>query len=124
MYMRTCTCKIGATLLQTGYATATTMNAEHFFVVLTCVVLAALLIGCLASCLRAVLKGLVVCISLSAVLALGVLWLARSVDTQGFAALLGIGAFMFSSVIAFSASLVMRRLRRARRAPDDLCRNV
>jgi len=91
------------------------MNEERFFIVLAGMVLTALSIGCLASLLSSVFKGLIVCLGLSALLALGVLWLAHSIDTQGFAALLVIGAFMFSSVIAFSASLTLRRLRLARR---------
>jgi len=103
------------------------MNEERFFIVLAGMVLTALLTGWLASILSSVLQGLIVCLSLSALSALGVLWLAHSVDTQGFAALLAIGAFMFSSVIAFSASLALRRLRLMRRAskrsssrlPDD-----
>jgi len=91
------------------------MDEERFFMVLAGLVLAALLIGWLASYRRAVLNGLMVCVGLSAMLALGVLWLSQRADTQGFAALLVIGAFMFSSVIAFSSSLALRRWRLARR---------
>jgi len=92
------------------------MNEERFFIVLASVVLAAVLIGGLASLLRSVVGGLTVCLAASALLALGVLWLARHVDTQGFAALIGIAIFMFCSVIAFSSSLALRRWRLARRA--------
>jgi len=92
------------------------MNEERFFLVLASMVLVALLIGALASSLRSVFAGLAVCIGLSALVALGVLGLARSVDTQGFAALLVIGVFMFSSVIALASSLALRRLRLARQA--------
>jgi len=92
------------------------MREEQFFIVLASMVSTALLIGWLASCWRSALQGLMLCIALSALLALGILWLTQRADTQGFAALLVIGAFMFSSVIACSASLALRRLRRARLA--------
>jgi len=95
------------------------MDEERFFIVLAGIVLAALLIGWLASCRRSVLEGLILCVGLSAVLALGVLWLSQRIDTQGFAGLLVIGTFMFSSVIACSGSLALRRLRLARRRVDE-----
>jgi len=97
------------------------MDEERFFLVLASMVLVALLTGWLASCLRTVFAGLVVCVGLSAALALAVWWLAQRIDTQGFAALLVLGAFMFSSVIAFSASLALRRLRLARRTRKPIC---
>jgi len=103
---------ITASNLETGVRA--TMNEERFFLVLASMVLAALLTGALASSQRSVIRGLGVCVGLSALQALVVLWLTQQVDTQGFAALLVIGAFMFSSVIAFSSSLALRRLRQAR----------
>jgi len=85
---------------------------ERFFLVLAGVVLAALLGGWLASYRRSVLGSLCTCLGVALLLALGVLWLAQATDTQGFAALLVIGTFMFCSVIGFSTSLALRRLRR------------
>jgi len=98
------------------------MNEDRFFLVLASMVLAALLIGALASVQRSMVRGLAVCVGLSALQALVVLWLTQQADTQGFAALLVIGAFMFSSVIAFSGSLALRRLCQARGLPKSTSR--
>jgi len=92
------------------------MSATAFFIPLASIVLAALLFGWLASGLRALVHGLFACIAGSALLALGVWFFTRNLDTQGFATLLVIGTFMFCSVIACSSALALRRWRTVRRA--------
>lgn len=90
------------------------MNDGQFFMALAGSVLAALLGGWLASLTQSVARGLMVCVALAVLIALAVLQLSLSADTQGFAALLVIGAFMFSLVISAGSSMAMRRLRQAR----------
>lgn len=95
------------------------MNDGQFFMALAGSVLAALLGGWLASLTRSVARGLLACVAIATLIALAVLQLSLSTDTQGFAALLVIGAFMFSLMISAGSSLAMRRLRQARHDPPQ-----
>lgn len=93
------------------------MSYDSFFMALAFVVLTAIAGGWLASRAATIRASLTVCLLLGAVLAAIILFLAQSVQTDGFIGLIVIATFMFSSVIAFSASLVMRRVRDRRHHP-------
>lgn len=94
------------------------MHYESFFIVLAVVVLTAIGGGWLASRTSSIRTSLFACLILGASLAIIILLLASAIETDGFIGLIVIATFMFSSVIAFSASLVMRRLRN-RRHPTE-----
>ena len=88
------------------------MHYEPYFYALTATVVASLVGGSLAGRTRKVLTGLYACLALAAVLTAAVIYLTLNAQTHGFALLLAIATFMYSTVMAFSVSLVVRRLRR------------
>ena len=93
------------------------MYYESFFIARAIVVLTAIVGGWLASRAPSTRASLLACLLLGATQAVIVVILALSVQTDGFLGLIAIATFMFSSVIACSAALVMRRVRHKNTLP-------
>ena len=92
------------------------MHYEPYFYALAATVVAALIGGGLAGRTERIVTGLYACLILAAVLAALVVYLTRHMQTDGYVLLLAIATFMYSTVMAFSVSLVVRRLRHSRKA--------